>query len=303
MATTVTINANYAGEHAGNYIGAALRAAKSLDYITVLENVKYKRNLTTVATADMIKDATCNFTDEGTLTLTDSILDPKEFQINAQICKKDLLEDWQAAQMKSSAWNRDMSNDFSAFLVSRLSGQMAQFIEDNVWNGQAAANSFQGFSHAAGTLSATATQIANAGGAANPYTSTNVLTELSNIVANIPSAVYGTEDLYVYVSNKTYQLYISAAAAAGYMNLSSMNDKFVPMFEGVKLAVCPGMQDDTMVAARKSNLFFGTDLLSDTTTLKILDMADLDGSDNIRLVAKFTAGVQSMIGGDIVQMD
>jgi hypothetical protein len=58
-----------------------------------------------------------------------------------------------------------------------------------------------------------------------------------------------------------------------------------------------------MVAAQKSNLFFGTDLVSDHTEIRMLDMSDLDGSDNIRVVAKFTAGVQVAQGADVVLLD
>jgi len=63
------------------------------------------------------------------------------------------------------------------------------------------------------------------------------------------------------------------------------------------------MVEDKLVAAQQSNLFFGTDLLSDHTEIRMLDMADLDGSDNVRVVAKYTAGVQHAQGGDIVRLD
>ena len=82
-----------------------------------------------------------------------------------------------------------------------------------------------------------------------------------------------------------------------------MNDAFIPMYNGVKIAHCPGMPADKMVAAQKSNLFYGTDLVSDSTEIRMLDMSALDGSDNVRVVAKFTAGVQHAQGGDIVRQD
>ena len=69
---------------------------------------------------------------------------------------------------------------------------------------------------------------------------------------------------------------------------------------GVKIFVASGMADDTMVAAQKSNLFFGTGLLADSNEVKLLDMADLDGSQNVRVVMRYTAGVQIGIGADIV---
>jgi hypothetical protein len=55
-----------------------------------------------------------------------------------------------------------------------------------------------------------------------------------------------------------------------------------------------------MVAAETSNLYFGTGLLSDHNEVKVIDMADLDGSQNVRVIMRFTAGVQYGIGGDIV---
>lgn len=55
-----------------------------------------------------------------------------------------------------------------------------------------------------------------------------------------------------------------------------------------------------MVAAEKSNLFFGTGLLNDQNEVKVLDMSDLDGSKNLRFVMRYTAGVQYGIASDIV---
>ena len=55
-----------------------------------------------------------------------------------------------------------------------------------------------------------------------------------------------------------------------------------------------------MVAAEKSNLFFGTGLLNDMNEVKVIDMADIDGSQNVRVVMRFTAGIQYGIGSDIV---
>ena len=102
---------------------------------------------------------------------------------------------------------------------------------------------------------------------------------------------------------KTYRFYISALSALTGYPYQNMNDNYTPLFEGIKLAVVYGMPDDTLVAARTSNLYFGTDLISDTTMVKLMDMSPLDGSENLRFVAKFTAGVQVGIGAEVVQQD
>ena len=48
------------------------------------------------------------------------------------------------------------------------------------------------------------------------------------------------------------------------------------------------------------NLYFGTGLLSDHNEVKVIDMADLDGSQNVRVVMRLTSGVQYGIGADCV---
>ena len=294
-----SITSNYSGEHAGQYIAAALKSATSLEYLTVLENVKFKRNITKVAGASLVANASCDFSDAGTLTLTERVLNPKELQINVDLCKKDLLADWQAAQMRAGAHNRDMSGDFTAFVMSYLSGTIADAVESSIWSGaEASGGQFEGF------LTGSTGYFANDGtvgtdSASGAYLASNIIGELQDLVAAIPAQVYTKDDLYIYMNAKTYRFYISAISALSAFPFNHMG-QYTPEFEGVKIAVCQGMPDNQMVAAQKSNLFFGTDLISDHSEIRMLDMADLDGSDNIRVVAKFTGGVQHGVGADIV---
>jgi hypothetical protein len=305
-----SITSNYSGDHAGQYIAAALKSADSLQYLTVLENVKYKRNITKVSSSGMIVDATCDFNDAGTLTLTERVLNPKELQINVDLCKKDLLADWQAAQMRAGAHNNGLSDDFTAFVMSYLSATIADHVETNIWTGlDANAGEFTGFMQAGNGYFENDTAIVesdNDGGAGTAFIAGSgtgsIITNLQSCVASIPSAVYGKDDLYIYMSKASYRLYLSAISALSAFPFNHMGE-YTKMFEGIKIAVCPGMPDNKLVAAQASNLFFGTDLLSDHTEIRMLDMADLDGSDNVRVVAKFTAGVQHAQGGDIVRHD
>jgi hypothetical protein len=70
-------------------------------------------------------------------------------------------------------------------------------------------------------------------------------------------------------------------------------------FNGIDIVWCPGMTTSYMVAAQKSNLYFGTGLMSDYNEVKVLDMADLDGSQNFRVIMRYTASTQFGIGQDI----
>jgi len=98
MATTTSITTTYAGEFAGKYISAALLSASTIENggIEVKPNVKFKEVIKKIATDDLLKDATCDFDPTSTLTLTERIIQPEEFQVNLQLCKKDFRSDWEA---------------------------------------------------------------------------------------------------------------------------------------------------------------------------------------------------------------
>mgnify|MGYP003121417412 CR=1 FL=1 len=297
------ITSNFVGDHAGNYISAALKSAKTLDYLTVLENVKFKRNISTLAATGgtaLIQNASCDFTDLGELSMTEKILTPKNLAINIDLCKNELLEDWQSLQMTAGAHNSTMSSDFAAYVMSYLADTIANGTENSCWTGAAAnAGEFEGFT--TGTTGAYAVD-APTTDAASTYTVGTIITNLENIVEAIPSNIYAkaSEDLYIFMNPKSYRMYISAISTLGYNNLYNMNADYVPTFNGIKIAVVGGIGDSKMVAAEKGNQFFGTDLLSDATQINMLDMAQLDGSDNLRVVVKYSGEVQTGVASDIV---
>jgi len=303
MSTSITTT--YAGEFAGKYISAALLSADTLEGggITIKPNVKYKEVLKTLSTNALVKDAACDFADQSVVTLAERILQPEEFQVNLELCKKDFRSDWEAIEMGYSAFDT-LPPSFADFLLGHIAAKVAQKTEQTIWTGvNATAGEFDGF---ATLLAADATVIDVVGTA---VTAANVIAEMGKVVDAIPTSVYGKEDLYIYVSSKIARAYVRAlggfgANGLGANGVSAMGTTWFNggdlAFDGVKLFVCSGMADDDMVAAQKSNLYFGTGLLSDHNEVKLIDMADLDGSQNVRVVMRYTAGVQTGIGADIV---
>ena len=302
MAFTTT--SNFSGKAAGFYISAALKEAKSLDFLNVIENIKFKSNIQRMAGSGVVADATCDFTGAGTLALTEKVLEPKNLQINLDLCKSTLLDSWEALQMRAGAGAPPPAS-FDDYVISYMGEIIAEATEESIWEGTAVAGKFNGFLGAAtGYLLPGVDATVVQSTASGAYTAANIIANLQTLTADMAtniSAVLRKEDLHIYMSPKTYALYISAISAAGYVNAYSMNGDYEPLFEGYKIAVCPGMADDELVAAQKSNLFFGTDLLSDATRITLMDMAQLDGSDNMRLVARYSAGVQTGVGADIVR--
>ena len=301
MAFTTT--SNFSGKAAGFYISAALKEAKSLDFLNVIENIKFKSNIQRMAGSSLVANATCDFTDAGTLALTEKVLEPKNLQINLDLCKSTLLDSWEALQMRAGAGAPPPAS-FDDYVISYMGDIIAQATEESIWSGaDATGGQFEGFLTATTGIFAVDGTV-NTSAASAAYTAANIIANLQTLTADMAaniSAVLRKEDLHIYMSPKTYALYISAVSTLGYVNAYNMNGDYAPVFEGYKIAVCPGMADNELVAAQKSNLFFGTDLLSDQTRITLMDMAQLDGSDNMRLVARYSAGVQTGVGADIVR--
>jgi len=302
MAFTTT--SNFAGKAAGFYISAALKEATSLDYLTTIENIKFKSNIQRMAGSGVVADATCDFTDAGTLALTEKVLEPKNLQINLDLCKKTLLDSWEALQMRAGAGAPPPAS-FDDYVISYMGEIIAQATEESIWAGTAVAGKFNGFLGAAtGLLLPGVDATVNQDAASAAYDTANIIANLQGLTTDMATNISATlrkEDLHIYMSPKTYALYISAVSTLGYVNAYNMNGDYEPVFEGYKIAVCPGMVDNQLVAAEKSNMYFGTDLLSDATRITLMDMSQLDGSDNMRLVARYSAGVQTGVGADIVR--
>ena len=308
MATTTSITTTYAGEFAGKYVAAALLSANTIDKngITVKPNVKYKEVLKKVGTDAILKDATCDFTATSTVTLTERILQPEEFQVNLQLCKKDFKSDWEAVSMGYSAFDT-LPKNFADFILGHVAAKVAAKNETNIWSGvNANSGEFDGF---ATLLAADAALPAAQEVAGTTVTAANVITELGKIVDAIPSALYTNEGLRIYVSQNIAKAYVRALGGFGASGLGSngANNQGTQwytngelMFDGIKLFVANGMASNKAIATTIDNLYFGTGLLSDLNTCKLIDLADLDGSENIRVVMRMTAGVQYANVEDIV---
>ena len=303
--TTTSITTTYAGEFAGKYISAALLSASTIENggIEVKPNVKYKEVIKKLATDGLVKNATCDFDATSTITLTERILQPEEFQINLSLCKKDFRSDFEAISMGYSAFD-NLPATFQEYLLAHVIAKAAEANEVSIWRGaNATAGQFDGFVPLA-TADATVVDVVG-----TSVTAANVIAELGKVVDAIPAELYGKEDLYIYVSQNVARAYVRALGGFGASGLGAngtnaqgtqwFNNGSLS-FDGVKIFVANGLANNYMMAAQKSNLYFGTGLLADHNEVKVIDMADVDGSQNVRVIMRYTAGVQYGIGSEIV---
>ena len=317
LATATNISTTYAGQFAGEYIAAALLSASTIDDggLTVKANISFKEVIKKLATGSLVSPASCDFVPNSSVTLTERIIQPVELQVNLQLCKYDFVNDWESQQM-GFGLGQSLPPKFSDFMIAHVAAEVAQNTEFNIWQGDVTAasnNSFDGFekliaaSAAAGDIPA-GQQVAAVGGGG--LSATNIIAELSKVVDAIPSSLYGKEDLFIYIPSSAAKFYVQALGgfAANGLGANGTNAQGTQWWNngsltvnGVKIFVCPGMSNNKMYAAQRSNLYFGTGILNDTNVVKVLDMQDLDASNNVRMVMRFTSAVQFGIASDLVE--
>ena len=314
LATATNITTSYAGEFAGEYIAAALLSASTIDDggITVKANIAFKEVIKKLATGALVTAAGCDFVPNSSVTLTERIIEPVELQVNLQLCKYDFVNDWEAQQM-GFGLGQSLPPKFSDFMIAHVASEVAQNTEFNIWQGDTAAaskNSFDGFEKliAAAVVAGDVPAAQAVTGVA--LNAGNIIEELSKVVDAIPAQLYGKEDLFIYVGSAAAKYYVQALGgfAANGLGANGTNAQGTQWWNngsltvnGVKIFVSPGLSPNKMYAAQKSNLYFGTGILNDTNVVKVLDMADLDASNNVRMVMRFTSAVQFGIAEDLVQ--
>jgi len=259
-----------------------------------------------LATDAILKDATCDFDATSTVTITEKVLAPEEFQVNLQLCKKDYVSDWLGVEQGFSAF-KVLPKSFQEFLVAHVAAKVAAKNETNIWEGVTAnAGEFNGITTliAADALLPTAQEVAG-----TTVTASNVITELGKIADAIPASLYTKDDLYIYVSQSIARSYIRALGGFGTSGLGAAGTNAMGTqwynngsltFDGIKIFVADGLTSTKAIATTKSNLYFGTDLLSDLAEVQVIDMSPMDGSQNVRVVMRMTAGVQYGFASDIV---
>jgi hypothetical protein len=256
-------------------------------------NVPYKSVVRKIDDTVTFAAGTCDFTPTGTITLTERILTLEEFQVQRQICKKDFFIDWTTADVMSGRVNTQIQDA----IIGRLVGGIAAANETIMWSGvNATAGQYDGFET---LIKAGGSGAVSAGSGA--LSDTNIIATIWDVINTAPAAVKGAaEKPAIYMGQAAWESYMQAQIAAGngwYLTGGpEVSRRFVGMYE---IYVCPGMTANNIIFAQPSNLMLGTWQENQMNEVFILDMQNLDGSQNVRYGARFYLGAQIAVAEDI----
>lgn len=300
-----SITSAYVGESAGKYIQAALLTNETLANggIQIIPNVKYKETLTVISSGALTADASCDFTDGGTITTTEVVLEPKHLQVGLDVCKTTLISSWAAREMGFSAHDNTPDN-FVDFAIGQIIDKVAQENETNFWQGvKTNGGEYDGIVTLA-TADATVVDVASP--LVGTIDSTNVIAEMRKTLDSVPTATRKKRDLTLYVDEVIFRAYVRAlgtdmSANAGYNNQGpAFYDNGNITFEGVPVFNAPGMPTEYMVCTPASNLYFATGLMADHNEVKLIDRSVTEGDNNLRFIMKFSGTAAIGIGADLV---
>ena len=279
-----TVSPNtYAGLWSGKYVAAALLSGETLskELITLHPNVAYKEVIRNWQNSVSIDSATCDYTDNSSITLGEYVLTTVEKQVNMTLCKNNLRTTWEAAQAGFSAFEK-LPATFEEFLLAQVAAEVAQGVELGIWK----TNTF----YTGGMVQYLIDNSAPVSAGSGATSGSNVVARLQSMLDASPAALYGKEGYQFYVGPLTMKAYQAALSAGNYNFQFYVGEK--PMnFQGIPVTMCPGLNDSDCVLGLKSDLHFGTGLLSDYNEVKVIDMSDIDGSQNVRTIMRFTGGI------------
>ena len=291
---------NYAGTAAVPFVAPAILSADTIanGYCSVLENVRYKTNLRKVS-GGTVEARTCDFATNGSLDISDVQLTLTELQVNEEICNHELAQTWAAEQMRGNY--AAVPGDYEAFLAQYVAARVAEDVEKNIWRGSYNHTDGSTSGGGAGTLfgSIMSAYVAGAGthetlvaGAftGNDNATTGVATHLASLVADLPNALIGDPNTKIYMSRKTFQLYFQFLAAND--NNPVLATQMAKFYLGYEI-ICPaGFPNDTLLASKVDNLYFGTNVLTDHVEARFIDLRNTTGADLTRILMMFDGGTQ-----------
>ena len=302
MATTTTVNSNYAGTAAGEIIGQSFKETDTIakKLVTVRANIPFQESIRKIQYTDGRVNYACGFTPTGAVTLSERLLTPKKIMNANELCKEDFRAVWDTASMGFSAHNDNMPKDEETALLAEILGEQAENLDLEIWQGDSATTGqIGGFI----PLFTADGSVIKANNGITPLTAAitkaNVISEIEKVLNAIPTAIRMKKDLVVGISSNVALAYQQALVSAGISN-GLGGAEMQLRYGSLVMEVINGLPDNTIVVFQKKNLYFATGLMADHNEIRIKDMDESELSGNIRFKMVYTAGVNYVNGEEVI---
>lgn len=309
MATTNNVSSNFVGKEAGAIFGPAFKEADTLSkgLISVYDNIGFKLNMRLQQLTDGTKAYACiadgGFTAaaDGSVTLSEKVLEPVKLMNLKQICKEDYRQTWSGDLIGASASNPNAPRDIIEKIEQQELELLAERTDRIIWQGDNTnTNEWDGYIK---LWEADANVIkANNGIVPTgvPFDTTNVLSEFAKIASAIPRSLRRKNVTWI-ISPDVADIYTQYLISKGSANGLGGNANTQLVYGRYNLEIVNGLPDNTVAVYQKENLAFGTGLLSDFNQIAFTDEDELGLlTGNIRMKMVYSGGVQYAFSDEIV---
>lgn len=312
MAFNVSALTNYVKEDERSLFTASLFDAKTQQLIQSAGNVMVEvKSAATVNIMDtdaaFQDDSGCGFNASGTTTFTQRTLTVGKIKVEEALCPKDLEAKYLQKALPAGTNYTDII--FAQEYSTRKAGKIAEQLETAIWQGDLSSgnmnlNKFDGFQKiigaAAGVVDANTTPHVSA--TVTGLNVSNILSVVKGIKNAIPARVKGKDDVKIFCGWDTFDLIVDAHVNANLFNYGSQNigdgEFIIPGTRYTVVAVHGLDGTNDLYAMRTSNMFFGTDLISDQDQFEMWYSQD---DRNVKFHVGFKAGVQIAFPSEIVK--
>ena len=288
----------YVDENKMALIKKAVLGGRTLQFINVQPDIKSSATIN-IINSDLVAQAgACGWSEDGTTILSQQVLAVCPLRVNEAICLDTLETYYTQKMMRPGSYNETIP--FEEIFASEKADKINALIDDLIWKGDVESGSgnlalCDGFIVLAQTEWSASTVNGNTS-SATAITANNIVTLVDNMSSVVPTDILGMDDLHLFVGYDVYRTYALALRNANlfhYNGQENQGENFSQPIPGTNIRVVAvrGLNGtDKMFLTSASNLYFGTDLLSDSEEFRIFYSADFD---EVRFRAKWKQGVQA----------
>jgi hypothetical protein len=287
----------YTNEFAIDLIKEAVLKGRTVDLVTVQGGIKSSATINRLSTILNAQGGACGWNPTGSTILDQRTISVCDIKINEAICLNDLEAFYTQVQMNPGSYNTEIP--FEQLFAENKRDQIMALIEDLIWKGDTVGGS--------GNLALcdglvklfndgiTASNTAQYGTYSTANVATEIIDKIDEAITKINANVIDATDLHVFVSYPLFRIYAKALRDANlfhYTGAENQGGDFTLMVPGtnVRVIAVRGLNNVNRFAlSPASNVYVGTDLMSDAEDFRIFYSQDFD---EVRFLAKWKIGVQ-----------
>lgn len=275
-------------------IKEAVLKAKSASLFNLQTDIKTSAAINLVTVAPVLQDGGCGWSDAGTATLSQRIIETGLMKINQSFCEKDFLKYWTGYEVKVGVGAETLP--FEEYFTSLIVDEVKASIEKMIWQGDKASddanvNKFDGL-----------IKILNAAdGVVKPTIATGATAyeAIKAVYMAIPEKVL--DKAVILVGADKFRAFMQEMVEKNYFHYSAdgyPSEEFMLPGTNTRVIAVNGLNGtNKIVAASLDNLFYGCDLANDAETFDMWYSKDFR---EFRLAISFNAGVQVAFPNEVV---